>query len=284
MNVLRTRAVVLIAVLLALSAVACGSSDDDGGDEASSGDESTPTTEDTPDTTLPTTEKLRNERYCDVIVTIEGEDAPEVYSTFGLNKCQQAKWDELDEETVVDELEAESAILDGPRHWVFYQIESGAEPTSDDTVELGELEFARRPLLAADAAAASADPYESVAAPRDADLGFRKGGKVFTLTAPTGETYLMVSFSQQADADLKRSNLAELGDKLDLPDGWAFAAADLAESYTLAVDEEATALRDDLGNAYQLVTTPPVTGSGASDSTATTVANTATTVATTAAP
>jgi hypothetical protein len=233
---------------------------------------------------LPTTEKLRNERYCDVIVTVEGEDAPEVYSTFGLNKCQQAKWDELDEEEVVEELDAESAVLDGPRHWVFDQIEGGPEPTSDETVKLGELEFALRPLLAADAAAASAEPYEAVAAPRNADLVYRKGGKVFTLTAPTGEAYLMVSFSQQDDSELKMSNLAELGDKLDLPDGWTFAAADVVETYTLAVDEAATAVRDDLGNAYQLITTPPVTGGSDTDSTATTVADTATTVATTAAP
>jgi hypothetical protein len=283
MDVLRNRALVLLAVLLAVFAVACGSSDDDA-DEESGDDESSSTSEETPDTTLPSTEKLRNERYCDVIVTIEGEDAPEVYSTFGLNKCQQAKWDELDEDTVVEELDAESAILDGPRHWVFDQIVSDTESTSDETVELGGLEFALRPLLAADAATASADPYDAVAAARDADLVYRRGGKVFTLTAPTGEAYIMVSFSQQDDAELKMSNLADLGDKLDLPDGWTFAAADLTESYTLAVDEAATAVRDDLGNAYQLVTTPPGTGSGATDSTATTVAGTATTVATTAAP
>ena len=83
---------------------------------------------------------------------------------------------------------------------------------------------------------------------------FNEGSEVYLLDAPDGEVFIMQSFTAQFDESLTKDNLAQLGSKLTLPDGWAFRAKVLdrnLEVSTAATGHLAHVLQDNLHNTYQ---------------------------------
>ena len=58
-------------------------------------------------------------------------------------------------------------------------------------------------------------------------------------STPDGTTYVMQSYSLVVDPRLTRSRLAQLGGRLQLPDGWRYRVRRLEEEWTLGVDGEA---------------------------------------------
>ena len=53
------------------------------------------------------------------------------------------------------------------------------------------------------------------------------------------------------------TDLATLGDRLMLPEGWSYTARTLDSDLVLSVDGEAIVLTDDLSNTYQRVDENP---------------------------
>jgi hypothetical protein len=51
---------------------------------------------------------------------------------------------------------------------------------------------------------------------------FNQGSEVYLLDAPAGEVFIMQSFTAHWDESLTKDNLAQLGSKLTMPDGWEF--------------------------------------------------------------
>ncbi len=83
---------------------------------------------------------------------------------------------------------------------------------------------------------------------------FNQGSEVCLLDAPDGEVFVMQSFTAHWDESLTKDNLAQLGSKLTLPDGWGFRAKVLDRDLRVATVESghlAHVLQDNLHNTYQ---------------------------------
>jgi len=76
---------------------------------------------------------------------------------------------------------------------------------------------------------------------------------VYELTNDKGDVYRMQSYSQIADPNLTIEGLELLGERLDLPKGWSFAARVLEEDSYLISDGATTIITDELYNTYQKI-------------------------------
>ncbi|MNC83763.1 hypothetical protein D3C75_1379060 [compost metagenome] len=64
----------------------------------------------------------------------------------------------------------------------------------------------------------------------------------------------MQSYSQNIDKNLKIDDLENLGDVLELPEGWKYEAKILEEESKLESNGAAIVINDNLQNAYQKIT------------------------------
>ena len=71
------------------------------------------------------------------------------------------------------------------------------------------------------------------------------------LVAADGTTYVMQTWSQQVDPTLSEADLARLGDRLQLPEGWTYRTRRLrAPLRVVTTAAPAHVLQDDLMNSY----------------------------------
>ena len=74
------------------------------------------------------------------------------------------------------------------------------------------------------------------------------------LTDSNGQRYVMQSWSQQRDPALTEGDLADLGSRLDLPEGWTFGVETLENDLVIdSTDAPAQVFQDELMNTYSLV-------------------------------
>jgi hypothetical protein len=96
-------------------------------------------------------------------------------------------------------------------------------------------------------------PYKDVSVNRDTEFTFDAGRRIYELTAADGSVYVMQSYSNQIDPKLTIAALANLGDRLQLLDGWSFTSRVLDERLVVEdIDGVATVIQDELQNSYQL--------------------------------
>lgn len=82
-------------------------------------------------------------------------------------------------------------------------------------------------------------------------LTFDAGRAVYELTASDGTVFVMQTWSQQKDPELSEADLAGLGSRLELPDGWTYDSRVLdAPLRVVTTTTPAKVLQDDLGNSY----------------------------------
>ena len=197
---------------------------------------------------------MRGVRYGEVLAVFARGDRleAEVYGTQMLNDCPQELWETLDEATIAAELGALMVKLNGPRHWMLDglgQKVAVVDPVLRDfnglstrriaVVELGDDPTQR--------------PYTERQVNRGAVFFFDAGAPVHELVNPDGLAYVMQAYCIGVDPTLTEADLAGLGDRLALPDGWTFRTRILDEE--LIVDTTATVatvLQDELENTYTL--------------------------------
>ncbi len=200
-------------------------------------------------------EELRNVRYCEVIpVTRKGATLTAwVYNTLGLNDCPAAEWDALTEETVNEAYPSEAAKLNGPRYWVIDKLVASGSTTTGKTFNFGGIEMELRATL--DTKVGESTVGDEIYTPnqvqRDTIYTYNAGQPVYELTSPEGDIYIMQSYSQAVDKDLTLDELASLGSKLKLPEGWSYSTRTLTEDLVLEIDGLAYVINDDLYNSYQ---------------------------------
>jgi hypothetical protein len=107
------------------------------------------------------------------------------------------------------------------------------------------------------AAELSQTPYTERTIARHNTWTWNEGRRVYELLAPDGSNYLMQSYAQIRDPDLKLSDLRALGDRLDLPPGWSYRVRRLKHDLTLRANGTATVIQDDLQNTYQRLPSRP---------------------------
>ncbi|WP_441286847.1 hypothetical protein ACSRUE_31655 [Sorangium sp. KYC3313] len=208
------------------------------------------------ETPAPAPEALRGSRYCEILLgdadLVAGSVTIDVYNTQGLNECPQAAWAAVDEAEVKAETMADVVVLNGPRHWMIDSFE-GSKVLDPEVRTLGGIEMRKTGTLALALAEAAgkAKPYETRTVRRDTTWGYDAGKTVYELVDPEGAVYDMQSYSVQ-EVQQDEASLAELGETLTLPDGWAFRTRVLDEELEVeAVDGLAVVVQDELGNTYQ---------------------------------
>ncbi len=199
--------------------------------------------------------ELRDVRYCEVIpVTRKGRTLTAwVYNTLGLNDCPAAEWDALTEDAVNEAYGSVAAKLNGPRYWVIDRLVGSGSTAAGGRFNFGGIEMELRAQLETKLREGTVGEefYAPNEVQRDTVYTYRAGRPVFELTAPDGHVYVMQSYARIKDKSLTIDDLASLGGRLSLPEGWTYSTRTLAEDLELASGGLAYVVNDDLYNAYQ---------------------------------
>lgn len=199
---------------------------------------------------------LLGTRYCEIIPTsVEGGTATShVYNTLGFNDCPQEQWAALTEDAVNEAYGSQVSSLNGPRFWTLDAIQAtGGATTSGETFTFGGIEMGLRAVLETPATQTQMGDqlYAPTEVQRQTVFVFLPGTTVYELTDPDGNVYMMQSYTTMKDPTLTLDQLADLGSRLDLPEGWSYQAVTLTEQYNLVADGIAYVVNDELLNSYQ---------------------------------
>jgi hypothetical protein len=197
---------------------------------------------------------MRNVRYGEVLTVFsrDGRFEAEVYGTQLINDCPQELWETLDANAIAAETGAIAVKLNGPRYWTldaFGQKLAVADPVLRDfngitmrriaTVDLGEI-----PKLG---------PYTETKVNRGVIFFWDEGQTVHELVNPDGLAYIMQALCIGVDPSMTSESLLTLGERLELPEGWAYRTRVLDEELIVDTTETiATVLQDEFENSYTL--------------------------------
>lgn len=207
--------------------------------------------------TLPNSGPQFEFRYCEVLLAnleASGRLRAEVWNSGPFN-CPQADWDALDSDALASEFGAEAAILNGPRFWVLDRQINNSPPASLMLDQFGNLTMLLgATVLLAEGFDFGENSYNINSVSRDTVWQYHAGREVYELTNPDGQRFRMQSFTRAIETDQLLGELASLGSRLTLPDGWSFATRRLTEDLELpTVGGIAEVITDDFGNTYQRV-------------------------------
>ncbi|MGI9288668.1 MAG: haloalkane dehalogenase [Pseudomonadales bacterium] len=207
---------------------------------------------------LPTPGFLYNFRYCEVLATTElasGQFQAVVWNSIPA-ACPQSDWEALDAAAIATDLGVDQAFLNGPRYWVLDTIANNAVNSGPRmTEEFGGIPmFRAATVLLAEGVEEGESAYQINTVSRDTVFTYIAGREVYELQNPSGERFIMQSFTRRLDPDLLLSDLAFLDERLDLPTGWKFVTRTLDAQFDLStVNGIAEVVADDLGNVYQRI-------------------------------
>lgn len=193
-----------------------------------------------------------DKRYCEYLFVAgtPPDLTATVWNTYGLNDCPPKQWEASDKAALVKQEGALMVLLNGPRHWL---IESASLSNPGEVkdffgLKMRKLTTVKVPLVNG---VPSQTPYTEVTVNRKNTFTWQKGRVVYELFAPNGRVYVMQAYSQIVDKGLKRSQLAGLGSRLKMPEGYRFRARRLKRDLVLTTGGRATVLQDELQNTYQ---------------------------------
>jgi hypothetical protein len=197
---------------------------------------------------------VRGVRYGEIIAVFarDGHFEAEVFGTQFLNDCPQELWDTLDSSVVAADLGALVVKLNGPRHWVIDGIGQKVNTLEPVLREFNGL-LMRRLALIDLGDSPSTTPYTDKHVDRGAVFFFDAGKPVYELVPPDGLPYVMQAYCLAVDPTTDEASLSTLGDRLKLPDGWAYRVRTLEEELVVdTTDKVATVLQDEFEHSYTL--------------------------------
>jgi hypothetical protein len=199
-------------------------------------------------------DNMRGVRYGEVLAMFlrdTGLEA-EVYGTQMLNDCPQELWETLDADEIAKDMGAVFAKLNGPRYWVLDGLGSKVaviEPVFKDFNGIQMRRIATIPI----GADFAAGPYTIRNVNRGAVFFFDAGKTVYELVDPDGRALVMQARCIGIDPNMTEESLANLGERLALPEGWSYRTRVLDAE--LVVDTSATlatVVQDEFENTYTL--------------------------------
>lgn len=201
---------------------------------------------------------VRGVRYCEILVPeVDGSRdvaALRVYTTQGDYDCPLATWNAIDARTEARRLGVPMVIKNGPRFVAYDQITAEIDGSVESFHGL-DLRLVATLELPAGSMPQDRPAYSGMTVARNTEYVFLAGKPIFELVAPDGSVFVMQSYLAPNDPDGDSSGLDGLADRLTLPEGWAFREIVLDEDLHAATSNgQATVIRDDLGNTYQLLT------------------------------
>ena len=197
---------------------------------------------------------MRGIRYGEVLAMFlrdTGLEA-EVYGTQMLNDCPQELWETLNTEEIAKEMGAVFTKLNGPRYWVLDGLGSKVavvDPVFKDFNGIQMRRIATIPI----GADFAAGPYTIRNVNRGAVFFFDAGKTVYELVDPDGRALVMQARCIGIDLNMTEKSLANLGERLALPEGWSYRTRVLETE--LVVDTSATlatVVQDEFENTYTL--------------------------------
>jgi hypothetical protein len=197
---------------------------------------------------------MRGVRYGEVLAMFlrdTGLEA-EVYGTQMLNDCPQELWETLNADEIAKDMNAVFVKLNGPRYWVLDGLGSKVavvDPVFKDFNGIQMRRIATIPI----GADFAAGPYTIRNVNRGAVFFFDAGKTVYELVDPDGRALVMQARCIGIDPNMTEESLANLGERLALPEGWSYRTRVLETE--LVVDTSATlatVVQDEFENTYTL--------------------------------
>jgi hypothetical protein len=197
---------------------------------------------------------MRGVRYGEVLAMYlrdTGLEA-EVYGTQMLNDCPQELWETLDADAITKDMGAVFVKLNGPRYWLLDGLGSKVavvDPVFKDFNGIQMRRIATIPI----GADFAAGPYTIRNVNRGAVFFFDAGKTVYELVDPDGRALVMQARCIGIDPNMTEESLANLGERLALPEGWSYRTRVLDAE--LVVDTSATlatVVQDEFENTYTL--------------------------------
>lgn len=196
--------------------------------------------------------EYRNSRYCEVVLGY-GLKAS-VYTSFKLNQCPQKLWVNINPSKVKRQNRATFVYLNGPRYFLIDDFTYKRTSQNNDLRSFGGIKMQR----AATVKVTLSDmmrgfrPYKEHVVLRNNTWIFKKGRPIYELISPQNKVYVMQSYSDEIIKQDERS-LANLGRKLNLPQGWRFKTGVLQKDAHLPTqNNQAIVTQDKYKNTYQL--------------------------------
>jgi len=197
---------------------------------------------------------MRGVRYGEVLAMFlrdTGLEA-EVFGTQMLNDCPQALWDALDADAIAKDMGAVFVKLNGPRYWLLDGLGSKVAVVEPVFKDFNGIQMRRIATisLGADFAAGA---YVVRNVNRGAVFFFDAGKTVYELVDPEGRAFVMQARCVGVDPGMTEESLANLGERLALPEGWSYRTRVLDSE--LVIDTSATlatVVQDEFENTYTL--------------------------------
>lgn len=180
----------------------------------------------------------------------------EVYNSVTCNELPKELWEKLDAEKMTEAYSAKTVILNGPRYWLINKMEGRGETKKGKVVNFNGIEMRLVATLNSNIFSGTVGDklYTDNEVKRETTYHYYKDNMVYELTSPKGEVYRMQSYTQMKDPTLTIEQLENLGERLDLPEGWSYNAKILKQNSAMAANGIAYVINDELGNSYQKIT------------------------------
>jgi hypothetical protein len=160
-------------------------------------------------------------------------------------------------------------ILDWPRNWIYDQAVENIPPGTSTYLVL-DVPEPNVPVTTFGFVGFNANisglAYTPSNVVRDATWTYFANNMIFELLDPSGNLYVMQSYARFVDPTLSYENLQDVAymtSQLDLPAGWSYSIAQLAQQFDNNSQGNAILVQDTLGNSYMQVdptlSTLPVT-------------------------
>lgn len=200
---------------------------------------------------------LRGARYCEILVPELGGGGDSftmhVYTTQGLNDCPPAMWDAIDARTEARRLGVPMVLKNGPRFVAYDQISAEIDGAVESFDGL-EMQLVATLRLPAGSVPQNRPAYAGMVVARNTEYVFLAGKPLYELVAADGSVYVMQTYVAPDDPEGDFSALAGLAARLTLPEGWSFREfVPDRDLHAATANGQATVIRDDLGNTYQLL-------------------------------
>jgi hypothetical protein len=198
---------------------------------------------------------LHNQRYCEVLVGKRDWLKLEVrvFNTQGLNLCPEMQWNALTKESIAKKYDASFVMLNGPRYWMMDEIQAAGNTVNDVKASFGGIEMNLRATIQLSLLKQliGSKHYTPNEIARTTNFVYKSGNTIYELTSPSGDVYVMQSYSQIVNPTLNLKDLAGLSQQLKLPVGWTYRSRVLDQDLSLIANGIAYVLQDNLANSYQ---------------------------------
>jgi hypothetical protein len=176
-----------------------------------------------------------------------------VYNTTGCGPCPDEEFRAIDVEALAAERGCDLVWKNPRRFWMMdvLTIDLVGEPATFAGVPFNLVAKMHMPAGFDPGTDQSAFAFDRTQIHRNSVDEFLAGRPVYLLRSPDEVTWVMQTFTDHVAHDLTEAGLADLGDRLALPEGWQFRTETLSQDLTIRTTGVANIVPDDLANMYQ---------------------------------